>query len=85
MSPSTNIILDERTEEQNAVAMPPSPSVRAVQSVGSLVVLFFLVQGVVDYFVLRLLSEIVGAGCGVGDGGGVGVGVGQVTFNETGG
>lgn len=53
MSASTNIILNERMEEQSP-PMPP-PSVRAVQSVGSLLALFFILQGIVDYFVLRVL------------------------------
>lgn len=53
MSASTNIILNERIEEQSP-SIPP-PSVRAVQSVGSLLFLFFILQGIVDYFVLRIL------------------------------
>lgn len=56
MSASTNIILNERMEEQSP-PMPP-PSVRAVQSVGSLLAFFFIVQGIVDYFVLRILNGI---------------------------
>lgn len=56
MSASTNIILNERMEEQSP-PLPP-PSVRAVQSVGSLLALFFIVQGIVDYFILRILIEM---------------------------
>ena len=37
--------------------MPP-PSVRAVQSVGSLLALFFVLQGIGNYFVLRILCEM---------------------------
>ncbi|CAF9905191.1 MAG: hypothetical protein ALECFALPRED_000175 [Alectoria fallacina] len=53
MSASSNIILSERMEEQSP-PMPP-PSVRAVQSVGSLLFLFFVLQGIVGFFVLRTL------------------------------
>lgn len=57
MSASTNIILNERMEEQSPPT--PPPSVRAVQSVGSILVLFFILQGIVDYFVLRFLIGMV--------------------------
>ena len=53
MSASTNIILNERMEEQSPLMTPTS--VRAVQSVGSFLFLFFIMQGIVDYFVLRTL------------------------------
>lgn len=49
-------MLNERLEEQNPPA--PPPSVRAVQSVGSLLMLFFILQGIVDYFVLRVLAGV---------------------------
>ena len=60
-------------EEQSPPVAPPS--VRAVQSVGSLLALFFILQGIVDYFVLRILVEVAQTvegplGCvgGVGNG-----------------
>lgn len=58
MSASTNIILNERFEEQQTAPPLPPPSVRAVQSLASLVFLLLVMQGVVDYFVLRILCEM---------------------------
>ncbi|KAF6221971.1 hypothetical protein HO133_001939 [Letharia lupina] len=55
MSAPTNIILNDQMEEQSPPV--PPPSVRAVQSVGSLLVAFFILQGIVDYFLLRMLIE----------------------------
>ena len=65
-------------EEQQTPPLPP-PSVRAVQSVASLLVLFFIVQGIVDYFLLRIVSEVAqvvegGLACGSVVGGGDGNG-----------
>lgn len=76
MSASTNIILNERFEEQQAPP-PLPPSVRAVQSLASLVCLFLAMQGVVDYFVLRILCEMKDGLLGVGvEGAGTGPGAG---------
>ena len=43
--------------EEQTPPVPP-PSVRAVQSVGSFLALFFILQGIVDYFILRILIEM---------------------------
>ena len=56
MSAPTDIILNERIEEQSPPV--PPPSVRAVQNVGCLLALFIVVQGIVDYSILRFLIEL---------------------------
>lgn len=66
MSASTNIIPNERMEEQSPPVLPPS--VRAVHRVGSLLALFLILQSIVNYFVLRILAGVAqtvkgGLGC----------------------
>ena len=53
-------MLNDRTEDQSPPPPPPPPA-RAVQSLCSLLMFFAVLQGIVDYLVLRGLYGVADA------------------------
>lgn len=86
MSASTNITLNERNVEDQSLPPMPPPSVRAAKSIGSLLMVFFILQTILNYFVLRFLLDIAQSVQGGRElGGVVCAGVGENGINGTGG